>query len=83
VDGTSAALGDTAPEFGARQTQDIAQCPQERHIGRNVDLTPFATGSQSSDARAFFKSDPIRSMQAEQLRNGIADASTSAVFSER
>jgi hypothetical protein len=25
----------------------------------------------------------IRSMQAEQLRNGIADASTSGVFSER
>jgi hypothetical protein len=36
-----------------------------------------------SDARAFLKSDQIRSMQAEQLRNGIADASTSAVFSER
>jgi hypothetical protein len=31
----------------------------------------------------FLKSDQIRSMQAGKLRNGIADASTSAVFSDR
>jgi hypothetical protein len=39
VDGTSAALCDTAPEFGARQTQDIAQYPQERHIGEQVNAS--------------------------------------------
>ena len=35
-------LADTLASVGVSWAQDIAQCPQERHIGRNADLSPFA-----------------------------------------
>jgi hypothetical protein len=86
VDGTSAALCDAAPEFRTRLSEDVAQYPEKRHLGRDVNVSPFAIDCQcdheNASARTAFLNQN-RSMQAEQLGNGIADASMSAVFSER
>ena len=45
-------LADTLASVGVSWAQDIAQYPQERHIGRNVDLSPFAIDCGWDHARA-------------------------------
>src|SRR5882672_5215360 len=40
--GAGAALGDAAPELGAGKPQDIAQRPQQGHVGRSIDIPHFA-----------------------------------------
>src|SRR4029077_16255474 len=54
VYGTSAALRDSASEFGARELQEIAQNPEQRHIVRSlycivapVDIERYHLSSQS------------------------------------
>jgi hypothetical protein len=51
VDRTGAALRDAAAEFGAREAQDVAQYPKERHIGRNVGLSFFAIDREGDHER--------------------------------
>jgi len=36
-DGAGAALGDAATEFGARQTEIVAQDPKHRRVGPHID----------------------------------------------
>jgi hypothetical protein len=47
MDRTSAALCDAAPELRTGQSQDVAQYPEKRHIGRDVDLSLFAIDGES------------------------------------
>jgi hypothetical protein len=47
MDRTGAALCDAAPELRPRQPQDVAQYPEKRHIGRDVDLSLFAIDGES------------------------------------
>jgi hypothetical protein len=42
VHGAGAALSDAAPEFGAGKSQDIAQHPEQGHIGRSISIPHFA-----------------------------------------
>src|SRR5919108_2678440 len=41
-DGARAALGDTAAEFGAHQTQRVAEHPQQRSIGEHIDTVDLS-----------------------------------------
>src|SRR3984957_3897359 len=45
--GAGAALRYAAPELGAGETQDIAQHPQQGHVGRSIDIPHFAVYFQT------------------------------------
>jgi hypothetical protein len=48
--GASAALGNATAKFGAHHAQLVAQDPQQRHFGFDVDLVAFAIDAQFQHA---------------------------------
>jgi hypothetical protein len=47
MDRASAALGDPTPEFGAGQTEGVAQHPKQRGIGIDIDLSRLSVDDET------------------------------------
>src|SRR5262249_55280433 len=54
--GAGATERDAAPELGAVHAEHVAQCPEERHVRRDVELVQLSIDSHGDHASAQFTS---------------------------